>query len=126
MDVEFMESVLVPQVMLYGFLGMEPRPGGFRLDPKLPQAWPELTVTRIQAQAHVLDITAKRNEITLLPRQTDGSSLCLWLPPGRWKISNPDTNSKADAVLVVIRGEGDCAKVKLVSGKMVRLQRAGP
>jgi hypothetical protein len=84
-DHEFMESVLVPQVMLYGFLGAEPRPGGLRLDPRLPADWPSLTVTRVHAQGHVLDVTASPDEIRLRPRVVDGPDFLLWPPDGRWR-----------------------------------------
>lgn len=57
-DHEFMESVLVPQVMLYGFLGLRPTGEGFSLAPSLPSEWPSLEVTGIHMQDHVIDLTA--------------------------------------------------------------------
>ncbi|APW62683.1 glycosyl hydrolase family 65 protein [Paludisphaera borealis] len=87
-DNEFMESVLVPQVMLYGFLGVEPRPGGLRLNPRLPSDWPSLTVTRIHAQGHVLDVAAFPDEVRLTARVADGSEFLLWPPDGRWRIAD--------------------------------------
>lgn len=59
MDHEFLESVLVPQVMLYGFLGFAPSAEGYTLQPCLPKDWPSLTVTGIHFHDQVLDITAK-------------------------------------------------------------------
>jgi hypothetical protein len=61
LDSEFFESVLATQIMLYGFLGLQPTVDGFIIDPKLPADWPELTVTRIHLHDHVLDITATRD-----------------------------------------------------------------
>jgi hypothetical protein len=58
LDQEFFESVLVPQVMLYGFLGFQPTPDGYRLRPQLPAAWPSLTVSPIHFRHQVLAITA--------------------------------------------------------------------
>jgi hypothetical protein len=58
MDQEFMESVLVPQVMLYGFLGFSPGPDGSEIHPRLPEGWPSLTVTGVRFQNEILDITA--------------------------------------------------------------------
>jgi hypothetical protein len=58
LDKEFFESVLVPQVMLYGFLGLRPTAEGFAIAPRLPADWPELTVTRIHLHDWVLDVTA--------------------------------------------------------------------
>jgi hypothetical protein len=60
LDKEFFESVLVPQVMLYGFLGFQPTADGFSIAPRLPSDWPELTITRIHLHDHVLDIKATR------------------------------------------------------------------
>ncbi|NCA11186.1 hypothetical protein EBR56_05155 [bacterium] len=59
-DQEFLESVLVPQVMLYGFLGFRPTPGGFEIRPRLPQAWPSLTVTGIHLHDRVIDVTVEQ------------------------------------------------------------------
>jgi hypothetical protein len=61
LDHEFFESVLVPQVMLYGFLGFQPTVDGFAIDPHLPADWPELAVSRIHLHDHVLDITVRQN-----------------------------------------------------------------
>ncbi|AMV40123.1 glycosyl hydrolase family 65 protein [Planctomyces sp. SH-PL62] len=90
LDQEFMESVLTPQVMLYGFLGVEPRPGGLKIDPKLPSKAPSLAVTGVQAQGHVLDLAAEPDVVKLTARIVDGSPFSVWLPEGRWEISTDD------------------------------------
>ena len=59
-DFEFLESVLVPQVMLYGFLGFEPTADGFTVTPRLPQDWPSLTIRGIHVHDRVIDVTAER------------------------------------------------------------------
>jgi hypothetical protein len=58
LDREFMESVLVPQVMLDGFLGFKPTADGYTLKPQLPSDWPSLTVRDIHLHGKVLTITA--------------------------------------------------------------------
>lgn len=58
MDQEFMESILVPQVMLYGFLGFNSGPDGYTINPKLPTGWPSLTITGIRHHGEILKITA--------------------------------------------------------------------
>jgi hypothetical protein len=58
LDKEFFESILVPQVMLYGFLGFHPTADGCRIEPNLPKDWPSLTITRIHLHEQILDITA--------------------------------------------------------------------
>ena len=39
LDLEFFESVLYPQVMLFGFMGFKPQLEGFAIQPKLPAKW---------------------------------------------------------------------------------------
>lgn len=58
LDQEFLESVLVPQVMLYGFLGFTATSEGHRIQPRLPKDWPSLTVRGVRLHDRVLDITA--------------------------------------------------------------------
>ena len=64
-DREFHESVLVPQVMLDGFLGFRPGADGIALAPSLPKSWPELRVNQIRWQDHVLEIHATRDRVVL-------------------------------------------------------------
>lgn len=58
LDQEFLESVLLPQVMLYGFLGFHPTADGFETQPRLPKDWPSLTISGIRFHDRVLKITA--------------------------------------------------------------------
>jgi len=58
LDKEFLESILVPQVMLEGFLGFEPGVDDFTVNPRLPRSWPSLTVRGIHFHDRVLDVTA--------------------------------------------------------------------
>ena len=55
------KSVLVPQVMLYGFLGFRPTIDGFAVDPTLPKDWPSLLISDIHIHDWVLDITAEQS-----------------------------------------------------------------
>jgi cellobiose phosphorylase len=45
--------------MLEGFLGFEPGVDDFTVKPRLPAAWPALTVRGIHFHDRVLDVTAK-------------------------------------------------------------------
>jgi len=56
MDKEFVESILVPQVMLYGFMGFHPTAEGFSVDPKLPKDWGGLTITRVHYHDAVMSL----------------------------------------------------------------------
>ncbi|MCC7491453.1 MAG: hypothetical protein IT204_03860 [Fimbriimonadaceae bacterium] len=65
MDQEFFESALVPQLVLYGFLGLEARADGLALNPRLPRDWPSLTLDRIHFRDTVLTITATATTLTI-------------------------------------------------------------
>jgi hypothetical protein len=86
MDREFFESILVPQIMLYGFLGFEPRGNGFAIDPKLPGDWPSLRISRIHLHDKVLGITSDRERIRVEAEAPIGSRFEVYLPAGRWSI----------------------------------------
>jgi len=79
-DHEFMESVLIPQTMLYGFLGFRPDADGFTLRPQLPADWPELTVTRIHLHDHVFDIHVKQSTITMTTNKKGERPLNIRVP----------------------------------------------
>jgi len=85
LDQEFFESALVPQVMLYGFLGFAPRADGFKLNPRLASDWPELSVDRIRFQNLVLRIRATRNAVEIQKEGDTSEPLFLQLPDGKWK-----------------------------------------
>ena len=118
-DHEFMESVLVPQVMLYGFLGVEPRPGGLRVDPHLPSDWPSLTITRVQAQGQVFDITATPNEISLTTRVGGGGDFSVWLPEGRWTQTSGEPGE-----VTFLQSDGNRARIQPRTGETYRFQQA--
>ncbi len=83
-DVEFLESVLFPQVMLYGFMGFTPKADGFSLRPALPDAWPELRINNIRWQGVVLDLSADKTEIEIFCNE-GSKSVRVELVPGKWR-----------------------------------------
>ncbi len=83
MDREFFESVLVPQVMLYGFLGFQPGADRVTVDPLLPSSWKELTITRIHWQDHVLDIRVAADTLEITDRTSAGKPVAVDNPSGR-------------------------------------------
>jgi hypothetical protein len=86
LDKEFFESLLVPQVMLYGFLGFEPTVAGFSLNPRLPRDWPELTITRVHVHGVVLDVTARADgAIRVTVDRAADPPLAVQLPAGDWR-----------------------------------------
>ena len=85
MDCEFVESILVPQVMLYGFLGFRPEVDAFTLDPRLPGEWPELRLNRIHLQDAVLDVTVAPRTIRIAAQRTGDRLPAFVVPPGEWE-----------------------------------------
>ena len=68
MDQEFFESVLVPQVLVDGFLGMTAHVDALAFAPRLPTDWPELTVRGIRYQDWTLDVTARPDGLVIEKR----------------------------------------------------------
>ncbi len=82
LDREFVESVMVTQVMLYGLLGFHPTVDGFAVSPQLPSDWPELTITRIHLHDQVLNITASRDGgLKIIATGTPSTELMIQAPP---------------------------------------------
>lgn len=86
LDCEFFESILVPQIMIYGFLGLQPKMDGLVISPRLPSTWPSLTITNIRFHNTNLDVTVTPNQISLA--LADGpANFCVFLPHATWHIT---------------------------------------
>jgi trehalose/maltose hydrolase-like predicted phosphorylase len=86
LDKEFFESIMVPQVMLYGFLGFHPTADGFSINPRLPKDWPELAITRIHLHGAVLDIAVRDKMVTVTGTGPANVALVAELPEG-WQLT---------------------------------------
>jgi hypothetical protein len=62
LDKEFIENILVPQVMIYGFMGLEAKLDKLIINPTLPSDWPELTITNIHWRENLIDLTATKDK----------------------------------------------------------------
>ena len=94
LDHEFFESVLVPQVVIRGFLGFEPRSDGFDIHPRLPDDWPSLKVTRIYLHRLVLDVLAERNSVTITGTGSTKELLRIGVPSGEWRLTVKGSNGE--------------------------------
>jgi len=86
-DQEFYESVLLPSVMLDGFIGFTPTTDGFRLQPQLPGDVPSMQLTRVAYRNMFLDFDVQRDRIQI--KVTDGevdAPLRVVLPAGQWRV----------------------------------------
>jgi hypothetical protein len=126
MDQEFVESVLVPQVMLYGFMGFSPRLDGFELCPRLPRQWPQLTITDINYHTLLLDITAKTTIIKITVRKGADVPTKVFLPQGRWKIRSLDASGKqvAEPAMVIINSKNKSVVLSFNTGETIELIRS--
>lgn len=108
LDHEFFESALVPQIMLYGFLGFAPRGDGFKLDPRLPASWPELRVDQICFHDFTLRIRAARHLVEIQKSGPAVKPMFLQLPAGNWKATwlGADGNALRPASLPVRQWDG--------------------
>lgn len=87
LDCEFIESVLVPQVMIDGFLGFAARADGFVIDPKLPSDWPELTIDRIRFHDSILTVRVTKSVIEVINERRCEEPAVVRLPAGEWNAS---------------------------------------
>jgi hypothetical protein len=101
LDKEFFESVLVPQVMLYAFLGFEPTPGGFKAHPRLPKDWLELKITRVHLHDMVMNVTVKaKGTIALQTDYPSASPMVVELSQGSWQTPAPGARVEGQRVTV--------------------------
>lgn len=92
-DAEFFESILVPQVVLDGFLGFEPRGDGFALSPRLPSDWPELTITRIRLHRMILSVTVRGQRIEIIPTGSNPWPTFVYPPTGTYRAYHAPADS---------------------------------
>ncbi len=91
-DAEFIESVLLPQVMIYGFLGYKSNLNGFEINPNLPTNWPSLSIDRIFAHNSLISIFATTNEIKI-STEIMKDNLFVFPPHDRWEVKYFDSSS---------------------------------
>ncbi|MEQ8767719.1 MAG: glycosyl hydrolase family 65 protein [Planctomycetota bacterium] len=65
LDQEFFESVLVPQILIDGFLGLRATPEGLRIEPRLPIDWPSLAIDRIRFRGGRLRIEVDAERVII-------------------------------------------------------------
>ncbi len=65
-DFEFFESSMLPAIVPLGFMGIQARPDGLHIAPKLPEACPEMTVMDMNYAGTCMNITTRNDAIILL------------------------------------------------------------
>jgi hypothetical protein len=126
LDKEFFESILVPQVMLNGFLGFEPRVDGFAIDPSLPSAWLSLRITRIALHRLVLDVTVEADSISIDAKGRTSWPTFIYPSPGKWNVTHLDDNgAPIGQKLTVTVDETTGVSLEVDGAAQLRLQPAG-
>ena len=102
-DAEFFESVLVPQIMIYGFMGFQPMIDGFSINPKLPSEWPSLTITKINLHGNILDIKADKSKIEIkvndITNPANARKDKIYLPEGVKKVIYYNADGKVASTI---------------------------
>jgi hypothetical protein len=102
-DREFMETLLVPHLLVEGFLGLVPTADGFDLSPRLPTAWPSLTVRGLHVHGAVVDVEAGAGGEVVVTLVTPGDR------PLRVTVGGAAGVVDADRPRLVLAGEGSQA-----------------
>jgi hypothetical protein len=124
LDHEFYESILVPQVMLYGFLGFRPDADGFALCPRLPSDWPRLAIDRVRFHDLSLTLTAARDAITIVGRGAARPGLGVALPPGTWRIETLDAEGRPLLPPRVLKAASPADRVPLPTAAAWKIRAA--
>ena len=126
-DHEFFESVMVPQVMLRGFLGFQPTPTGLRITPRLPSEWPELEVDQIHFHDRVVRIRATKTtiDVTCVEGTGDGP-FDVALTPGEWTMEVLGSDGKTLCPRVDLSDSRCKIGREWRAGSVVRFTRRAP
>ncbi len=124
-DAEFLESVLVPQVMMYGFLGFQPTLEGAAIKPQLPPSWPGLKITNVKFHGHLIDVYASQNDKINIEVRSDSCTkfIKLKLEKGTWKITHKKPDSSIETKKSVISDNEDYANIILGKDISIELKK---
>lgn len=104
---EFIESALFPQVMLAGFLGLEPQLDGMVLRPQLPREWPALTITRIRFHGGIYSVKAEQDGAIEVTRTGGQSAKSKVFPgSGQWRLIRGGSGVSNEETVTILEGEG--------------------
>jgi hypothetical protein len=84
-DMEFVETLLVPYTMIEGFMGFKANPEGFKLTPNLPDSWPSYEIKGLRYRNYVLDLKAAKDMISISARGP-AEDLIVTIPEG-WTLT---------------------------------------
>ena len=83
-DFEFFESSMVPSIVTYGFMGLDPQADALKIAPRLPQACPEMGIRNLLYHGVRMDVKVGEKMVALEFKDKPVSPIHLELE-GRWK-----------------------------------------
>ncbi|MCL2519123.1 MAG: hypothetical protein FWF15_11220, partial [Oscillospiraceae bacterium] len=84
-DNEFLETILLPQIMIHGFLGLNAANDKIIFNPRLPNALPSLEITRIHYRSLVFDALVKDQQISVKVHEGRDDDMRFEVPEG-WEL----------------------------------------
>ncbi len=124
LDYEFFESILVPQIMINGFMGFRPRGDGFEINPKLPKVLNSLEITQISLHDMILDVSASKNIITIKIKGKPYQPFFAYIPIGKWKVEFFDSNENIiETTIKDIKNYGEPIHIQIEDSGFVRFIR---
>jgi len=100
-DFEFYESSLIPSIVTYGFLGIDPKANSLKISPNLPDGCPDMSVQNLLYRNVRMDITATNKTISIILKDEPISSINLSFSKD---YKNTDTKETAAAFKLATAG----------------------
>ncbi|PKO18097.1 hypothetical protein CVU37_07190 [candidate division BRC1 bacterium HGW-BRC1-1] len=126
LDHEFIESVLLPQVMIDGFLGFAPTGDGFRILPRLPRDWPSLKIDCIRWHDAVLTVHATKDTIEVNRDGPAQKPAWVVLPDGEWSVALLGADGTSKPVKAERRTSDGALRVNWQGAAAARFSRVKP
>lgn len=83
-DCEFFESSLVPSIVTYGFLGLNPQADALHVDPALPSQCPAMGINNLLYRFVRMDVRVSADAITVRVHEDPATEVFL-APAGEWQ-----------------------------------------
>jgi len=86
LDFEFVESILVPQIVIDGFIGFQPCGDGFAINPSLPGDWRSCMIDRIYFHGMIFSVKASKDTIEISCTGEIRDPCNIYPPEASWNV----------------------------------------
>lgn len=107
-DCEFRESSMLPAIITYGFMGLNPQPDGLKISPDIPSEIPGMSIKDLRYHNIPMDITVSTGTIRLTLKDQPAAAIKLYLK-GNWR--QEGTSQEASEFILPERGGYTFSKV---------------